>query len=90
MKILSKVYWAVATLVLASPIVFVAFLILKLSAVVGWSWMTVTSPLWGAFLLLILSIITPIIVVSFIDGCVWLKGEIRSTINDVVGDRKKQ
>ena len=90
MKILSKVYWAVATLVLASPIVFVAFLILRLSAVVGWSWMTVTSPLWGAFLLLILSIITPIIVVSFIDGCVWLKGEIRSTINDIVGDRKKQ
>lgn len=88
MKILSKIYWAVATLVLASPIVFGALLLLKLTAVVGWSWLTVTSPLWGAILLLMLSIITPIIVVSFIDGCVWLKGEIRSTIKDIIGDRK--
>lgn len=90
MKILSKIYWAVATLVLASPIVFGALLLLKLTSIVGWSWLTVTSPLWGAILLLILSIITPIIVVSFIDGCVWVKGVVKTVITDVIGNRKKQ
>ena len=90
MKILSKIYWAVATLVLASPIVFGALLLLKLTSIVGWSWLTVTSPLWGAILLLICSISTPSIGGLFSDRCGWLKGEIRSTIKDIVGDRKKQ
>ncbi|MGN0236769.1 MAG: hypothetical protein ACI4AK_01575 [Lepagella sp.] len=90
MKILSKIYWVVATLVLASPIIFGAFLLLKITYVVNWSWLAVTSPIWGALLLLMVAIIAPIIAISIIDGCAWLKGVVVTVINDVIGNRKKQ
>lgn len=90
MKILSKIYWVVASMVLASPIIFGAFLLLKITYVVNWPWLAVTSPLWGALLLLLVAIIAPIIVVSIIDGCAWVKGVVKTVITDVIGNRKKQ
>lgn len=33
---------------------FLIFLVLKLTDVIGWSWWIVTMPLWGAFALAIL------------------------------------
>lgn len=40
-------------------LLFLAFLILKLCGVIGWSWWWVTAPLWGsfAFLLVVLPIV---------------------------------
>jgi hypothetical protein len=33
------------------PILFLIFLTLKLCDVIAWSWLWVTAPLWGGFLL---------------------------------------
>jgi hypothetical protein len=33
------------------PILFLIFLTLKLCNVIAWSWLWVTAPLWGGFLL---------------------------------------
>lgn len=47
-------------------LLFLVFLILKLTHVIDWSWWLVTSPLWGGmgvilFLVIILAIIKPLL-----------------------------
>lgn len=32
-------------------LLFIAFLVLKLTGVIAWSWLWVTAPLWGGFAL---------------------------------------
>ena len=34
-----------------SGVLFIVFLVLKLTKVIDWSWWWVTAPLWGGFLL---------------------------------------
>lgn len=34
-------------------LLFVAFLVLKLTGVIAWSWWWVTAPLWGPFMLVV-------------------------------------
>ena len=41
------------SLILPQFIVFIVFLILKLTSVITWSWLWVTSPLWAPFALVI-------------------------------------
>jgi len=36
------------------PILFLVFLVLKLTGVIAWSWWLVTAPLWGGLLLALL------------------------------------
>lgn len=38
-------------------VVFVVFLILKLTNLITWSWWLITAPLWGMALIIILSIV---------------------------------
>lgn len=38
-------------------ILFLTFLILKLTGVIGWSWVWVTAPLWGPFVIVLLLVI---------------------------------
>jgi hypothetical protein len=38
------------------PLLFVVFLVLKLTGVIGWSWWWVTAPLWGGFLVALIII----------------------------------
>lgn len=38
-------------------ILFVVFLVLKLTDVISWSWLWVTSPLWISFILAIFAVI---------------------------------
>ncbi|QXN73041.1 membrane protein [Mycobacterium phage Phillis] len=40
-----------------STLLFIVFLILKLTGVVAWSWLWVTAPLWIAAILFVLSVI---------------------------------
>ncbi|QDH93018.1 hypothetical protein SEA_STEPHIG9_72 [Mycobacterium phage Stephig9] len=40
-----------------STLLFIVFLVLKLTGVVAWSWLWVTAPLWIAAILLVLSVI---------------------------------
>jgi hypothetical protein len=37
-------------------LLFVVFLVLKLTGVIGWSWWWVTAPLWGGFLVALIII----------------------------------
>jgi len=41
------------SLIFPQFIVFIVFLILKLTSVITWSWLWVTSPLWAPFALVI-------------------------------------
>lgn len=49
-------------------VVFVVFLILKLTHLINWSWWWVTSPLWICYALLILCFIFLFIISSIIDS----------------------
>ncbi|AGY37014.1 hypothetical protein FREDWARD_71 [Mycobacterium phage Fredward] len=40
-----------------STLLFIVFLILKLTGVVAWSWLWVTAPLWIGAILFVLSVI---------------------------------
>ena len=58
-------------------LVFVTFLVLKLTEVINWSWWYITMPLWGPAALLIAVLLTIFIIVV-----------ISSIIIEVKGNRK--
>lgn len=43
--------------ILGTTMIFLTFLVLKLTGVINWSWWWVTAPLWGGFALAILIVI---------------------------------
>lgn len=53
--------------VTADFLLFLTFLILKLTHVIGWSWWWVTLPLWGGFVFVILIVLIALIVTAFVD-----------------------
>ena len=48
-------------------LVFIIFLILKLTGNIDWSWWWVTAPLWGGFAIFIIIIIVALTIKSFFD-----------------------
>jgi len=42
---------------LGGMMLFIAFLVLKLTGVIGWSWWWVTAPLWGPVALVVLGFV---------------------------------
>lgn len=44
-------------------ILFLIFLVLKLTHVINWSWWWVTAPLWGSAIIAIITIIIMVIIV---------------------------
>jgi phosphoglycerol transferase MdoB-like AlkP superfamily enzyme len=58
-------------------LMFVAFLVLKLTGVIGWSWWWVTAPLWGP-LALFLSFAGLILgCIGAVCGVSWIVGKFR-------------
>lgn len=49
-----------------SSLLFVVFLILKLTGVIAWSWLWVTSPLW------ITAILVFVILIVAFAGAIWI------------------
>ena len=47
-------------------ILFIVFLVLKLTSVINWSWLWVTSPLWIPFVLCIVLILIYTIITIFV------------------------
>ena len=47
-----------------SGVLFVVFLVLKLTGVISWSWWWVTAPLWGGFLAAITIALIVFVIVS--------------------------
>ena len=45
-------------------VLFVVFLVLKLTHVIEWSWWLVTAPLWGGFLLGVIVFIIACVLIS--------------------------
>jgi hypothetical protein len=46
------------------PVLFVVFLVLKLTHVIDWSWWWVTAPLWGTAILCIIGLIAALVVLA--------------------------
>ena len=46
-----------------------AFIVLKLTGVIAWSWLWVTAPLWGAL---------AIVVLSFVGALIWFAAKTRT------------
>ena len=57
-------------------LVFIVFLVLKLTNVIGWSWWWIASPLWAPLLISIIVILCSIIVIRM-----KVKGQIRKYRN---------
>lgn len=49
-----------------SGLLFIVFLVLKLTGVIGWSWWWITAPLWGG---LALVIALPLLILGFVVLC---------------------
>lgn len=49
-------------------LLFITFLVLKLTEVVDWSWWWITAPLWAPFLALLLILIVVFIILFFVMG----------------------
>lgn len=45
-------------------LLFITFLVLKLTHVINWSWWWVTAPLWGGFAVLILVVLIFLIILG--------------------------
>jgi len=46
------------------PVLFIVFLVLKLTGLIAWSWWWVTAPLWGGAVLMIVIFILAVIFAS--------------------------
>lgn len=66
-KLIASAYTVLAAAVLAAPVIFATFAVQRLCHVISWSWWLVTSPLWGAALLIISSSVVDLILVSAAD-----------------------
>lgn len=49
-------------------VLFIVFLVLKLTHVIDWSWWWVTAPLWGTVLLIVLTIVIGIVAALVASG----------------------
>ena len=54
-------------------LLFIAFLVLKLTHVIDWSWWWITAPLWGGFAILA--------VIGLVAGLIFLIGFLRFKFN---------
>ena len=48
-------------------LLFIAFLVMKLTGVIGWSWWWVTAPLWGGLVLFVVVLIGAALVMTAIN-----------------------
>lgn len=67
-----------------APILFVVFLVLKLTHTIDWSWWWVTAPLWGGTVVYLLTVIVVLLGVAFVPA---LKLVILRTYERVAGKR---
>ena len=67
-----------------APILFVVFLVLKLTHTIDWSWWWVTAPLWGGTVVYLLTVIVVLLGVAFVPP---LKSVILRTYERIAGKR---
>lgn len=63
-KTISTVLAVMAIVVLAAPVTFCVFAVLRLSNVISWSWWIITLPLWASTLA-VLSVLTAYALIMF-------------------------
>lgn len=63
-KTISTVLAVLAIVVLAAPVTFGVFAVLRLSNVISWSWWIITLPLWASTLA-VLSVLTAYALIMF-------------------------
>jgi hypothetical protein len=50
-------------------VLFVVFVILKLTHTIAWSWLWVTAPLWGTFALAIVVFVVAFLLLAVAEAC---------------------
>lgn len=68
-KLISAVSAVLVIITVAAPVTFGVFAVLRLTHAIDWSWWLVTSPLWGAALI-ILAVIIATVILMFAAFCI--------------------